>query len=250
MNLKILQQRFSQIIHDQNNGCDPAYLGIRNSGAISSSQRLAIYSNAYWIRMLEALEVDFSETREALGAKKFGEFSRGFIDFHRSKSFTLNELGSGFPDYLASLGDLVDTPYFADLAKLEWKRILADWAAEPKRFDFSKLGEVQQDLIPFLKFRFVPSVSVLETQWSLLDPERDQNKSKFYILLYKSSSEVSESYIAFAEYLALTGFLDGLNFGEVAQRLENAKQDLGQLPVWFQRWGQMGIVEEVLFTKQ
>jgi hypothetical protein len=74
---------------------------ILRSRALSSADRLEIYVNAYYARLMECLEEEFAATRAALGEELFAAVTFGYLQSYPSRSYTLNQLGARFPAYLA-----------------------------------------------------------------------------------------------------------------------------------------------------
>jgi hypothetical protein len=73
---------------------------IRRSAALSAAERLEIYVNAYYERLLECLREEFAATRQATGEELFDALAFGYLQHSPSRSYTLNQLGAGFPRYL------------------------------------------------------------------------------------------------------------------------------------------------------
>lgn len=74
------------------------------SRALSAAERLEIYIDAYYERLLECLSEEFVATRHALGDELFHAVAFGYLQNFPSRSYTLNELGASFPKYLAESG--------------------------------------------------------------------------------------------------------------------------------------------------
>jgi len=66
----------------------------------SSLDRLQIYANAYYARLLECLREEFPALVHALGAEVFDGFAFGYLQEYPSESYTLANLGRHFPQYL------------------------------------------------------------------------------------------------------------------------------------------------------
>lgn len=99
------------------------------SRQLSSQQRLAIYANAYFARLLECMRAVFPMLAVAAGDEAFTELALGYLLAYPSRSYTLCKLGGSFPRYLAESRPARDealgsTPDWADLlidlAELEW----------------------------------------------------------------------------------------------------------------------------------
>ena len=102
---------------------------VRSTRNFGASERLSVYANAYYARLLECLGESFPVLKYALGEETFNEFAFGYLQAHPSRSYTLNRLGDDFARYLDEtrprrsetepLGP--DWPDFLiDLARLEW----------------------------------------------------------------------------------------------------------------------------------
>lgn len=93
----------------------------------SSLERLAVYGNAYFARLLECLRSDFPLLQHAAGTEAFDSLAAGFLQRFPSASYTLNDLGASFPRYLehtrpprhgsSQTPDWAD--FLIDLARLE-----------------------------------------------------------------------------------------------------------------------------------
>lgn len=101
---------------------------VTRSNALTAIERLSIYSYAYSARLVECLREEFPVLRHALGDDAFDAFAIDYLRKYPSRTYTLTQLGSRFPHYLAetrperdSAGTLPpDWPDFLiDLARLE-----------------------------------------------------------------------------------------------------------------------------------
>lgn len=75
---------------------------VMSSRALTGIQRLEIYANAYYARLLECLREEFPGVRHAAGDEAFDAFAFGYLQERPSTSYTLSQLGAGFPEYLAA----------------------------------------------------------------------------------------------------------------------------------------------------
>lgn len=72
------------------------------SQRVSGAGRLAVYANAYFARLAECLEEEYPTLSKTLGEETFAAFVVGYLQAHPSRSYTLSQLGAGFPDFLAA----------------------------------------------------------------------------------------------------------------------------------------------------
>ena len=73
---------------------------VRRSGRLTAEQRLSIYANAYYARLLECLADCFPVLRRVLGAEVFAGFAFDYLQRYPSRSYTLDRLAESFPRFL------------------------------------------------------------------------------------------------------------------------------------------------------
>ncbi len=103
---------------------------VRRSRSLTAAERLSIYANAYYARLLECIGACFPILKRALGDEVFDSFAFEYLQRYPSRSYTLDLLGQHFARFLdetrpereAGAGpERVDWPDFLiDLATLEW----------------------------------------------------------------------------------------------------------------------------------
>lgn len=80
---------------------DQAEQIVTRSTALTAAERLAIYNYAYSARLVECLREEFPVLMHALGQELFDAFAVDYLQKYPSGSYTLMQLGSRFPRYLA-----------------------------------------------------------------------------------------------------------------------------------------------------
>src|SRR5260221_5406964 len=74
---------------------------IARSEAQTSVERLSIYANAYYARLLECLGEEFPVLKRTLDEETFDAFAMDYLQHYPSQSYTLGKLGENFMRYLA-----------------------------------------------------------------------------------------------------------------------------------------------------
>ena len=101
---------------------------ITRSLALTSIDRLEIYANAYYARLLECLHEEFPTLVHVIGDEAFDALAIGYLQHYPSTSYTIAQLGGDFPKYLEEsrpTNDAEDeafegwTDFLIDLATLE-----------------------------------------------------------------------------------------------------------------------------------
>lgn len=78
---------------------NPEYL-INESTRLTAARHLNIYRQSYIARLRECMKNQFSALAYALGEELFQMFADQYLDAYPSGSYTLNDLGKRFPDFL------------------------------------------------------------------------------------------------------------------------------------------------------
>ena len=148
---------------------------ILRSKKLTAAERVSIYANAYYARLVECLGECFPILKKALGEEVFGGFALEYLQRYPSQSYTLDRLGENFSRFLEETrpdrSDDGDRPakanwpdFLFDLATLEWtvaqvfdgpgiehERILA--AADLQALPAERFGQAR--LIPVVCLRLL-----------------------------------------------------------------------------------------------
>jgi hypothetical protein len=89
---------------------------------VDAVERLDIYANMYFYRLLDCLKEDFAKTLAAIGPARFHNLATDFLLRHPSRHPSLRELGRPLPGFIAAHALAGEYPWLADLARLEWTR--------------------------------------------------------------------------------------------------------------------------------
>lgn len=104
---------------------------ICRSRNLTAAERIGIYANAYYSRLLECVGDCFPLLRGALGEDVFNGFAFDYLQRYPSRSYTLDHLGETFPRFLDETrpgpedggpppGEVGWPDFLIDLASLEW----------------------------------------------------------------------------------------------------------------------------------
>lgn len=100
---------------------------IKPGSRVSSFERLEIYNQQYWFRIMAALAEDFPGLRAVVGEKRFDALSIAYLTANRSASYTLRDLGSRLEEWLRSNPELTGSRHALaiDVVRLEWAYVEA-----------------------------------------------------------------------------------------------------------------------------
>jgi len=162
--LETLQADFQNYIL----GDDAAMAGkVRATAKADAATLLAVYRDGYALRLLEALETNFSTLKQVLGDEDFDVLGRGYIAAHPSRHFSIRWFGDKLADYLASAAPWSGTPALAELAKLEWALAGAFDSADATPVAIQEVAAIAPADWPRLRFAFHPSLQVIDFHWTV-----------------------------------------------------------------------------------
>ncbi|WP_325894736.1 DNA-binding domain-containing protein [Grimontia sp. NTOU-MAR1] len=116
MSLQALQSSFESIVLGQD--CNGADWVKESKGGLPSKDRLAIYYNAYRIRLIDILRDNFEHTAVYLGDDWFNQLAADYVQNHPSICNNIGYYGHLFAGFIAK--QLPDDLEVAELAELDW----------------------------------------------------------------------------------------------------------------------------------
>lgn len=141
---------------------------IADRGARTGRERLAVYNEQYWYRLLTVLQQDFPLLAESMGLWNFNQVATAFLDRHPSRSPYLQDLSIGFPEFLAASPNH-DIPRLLQIARLEMALLRAFHAPSLPPLNPSGLTSPQVELLPQTALDFQPWFSLVEEDWNLVE---------------------------------------------------------------------------------
>ncbi len=130
------------------------------SKQLDSVERLSIYGNMYFSRLIEILAEEFPTVQHLLGKELFEEVVKDYVTRHPSTHYSLTRLGSKFPAYLADEADAVpDREFTVAVATVEraMEDVFDARRVEPIQFEdltaipIERWGDVRLQTIPALR---------------------------------------------------------------------------------------------------
>jgi len=134
---------------------------IKPNNRLSSFDRLQIYNQQYWWRLLGSFGEDFRGLRAVLGERKFDKLAVAYLDNCGSQSWTMRNVGSRLEGFLREHPELT-APHALlalDMARVEWARIVAFDEGELPPLRAEKLRNASA---AELRIGLQPYVSLLE----------------------------------------------------------------------------------------
>ncbi|MEO5713222.1 MAG: DNA-binding domain-containing protein [Luteolibacter sp.] len=100
---------------------------IKPNDRLSASDRLQIYNQQYWWRLLGAFSEDFRGLRAVIGERKFNRLAVSYLRDCGSRSWNLRDLGGQLESYIGEHPETIAPfgPLATEMVKIEWARIIA-----------------------------------------------------------------------------------------------------------------------------
>lgn len=128
---------------------------------LSALERLGIYNDGYFARLVECLRDDYPAVAYALGADVFEGVVRDYIRTHPSRSPSLNAYGADFPTFLCTRSEPW-VHWLVELARLEWALVQVIHAETGTALAPNALAEVPPDAWPRVRFVPKPALELLD----------------------------------------------------------------------------------------
>ncbi len=126
----------------------------------TSFERLQIYNQQYWFRIMGSLSEDFPGLRNLLGERKFEKLAVAYLHECPSESFTMRNLGARLEAWLRKHRQFIAgvERMAIDMVRLEWANIDAFDALDLPAMAPADSGKVNGDTV----FRLQPHLHLLE----------------------------------------------------------------------------------------
>lgn len=222
-----LQQQFQQFILSESHEIKSSVL---STAALGAEERLAIYRDAYQLRLIESLTVTFPALHSYLGTEEFQQMCRRFIDAHPSYYRSIRWYGDLLSVFLKNYYDKA-YGFLAELADFEWKMTLAFDAQDSSLVSLDEMAAVAPDAWGSLSFVVHPSVQRVNYLWNAVPlwkalnddselPNLSEESTAHAWLVWRTKEYMLQFYsLAKEEAWMLDGVLQGLSFAALCEGL-------------------------------
>ena len=139
---------------------------IKPNDRLTSFERLQIYNQQYWWRLMASFQEDFRGLMAVLGERKFERLAVAYLEENGSTSWNLRDLGAGLEAFIHQHPQLV-APHLAlavEMIRVELARVQAFDGPELPPLDPAKLGAAPERL----RLGLQPYITLLEL-WHPID---------------------------------------------------------------------------------
>lgn len=226
MMLRELQQDMQRHLLGEASGITA---GIVDAPPLSAADRLAIYRNAYQIRLIDALHDTYPVLHGLLGDEAWVALGEAYVAAHPSVFRSIRWYGAELADFMANFPPY-DQPILSEVALLEWTLAEVFDAQDAQALTRASLSAVAPDAWAGLTFEFHPSLRRLEFSWNTAavwkamsrdetPPAPEVGDTPVPWLLWRQDLQNYFRSMSAVESAALDAALRGRSFAEICEAL-------------------------------
>jgi len=168
--LRELQLRFQDYLVS---GAEDIEQDIISTEDALAEHRLGTYYNAYRIRLIDCLAVDYAALEKYLGRETFENMALDYLQHYPSTHPSVRWFGKHLPAYLQDSYNGDNAEFVQELASYEWAQSMVFDAADSEQlFQLEDMAQLPPEAWPELKFEFQPTVRWLDLYWNVPTMER------------------------------------------------------------------------------
>lgn len=220
---------------------------------LSARERLTIYANAYFYRILDALKDDFPATLALLGETAFHNLTTAYLLAHPPQEPSIGEAGRELSAFTRDNPPDASTPFLADLCALERAVLEAFLGPDASPLTAEELRAIAPNEWPAMLLRIHPTARVLQIDfrvdltlraieagepWTL--PER----TPAHILAWRRATHSHYRLLETDELSAIRLLQDGATFAAICDSIAaDASDDVAaRINGMFARWLSEGLI--------
>ncbi|MCC9606871.1 DNA-binding domain-containing protein [Blastopirellula sp. JC732] len=241
---------------------------IERSEKRTSLQRLQVYGNAYFARLVECMREQFPALCETLGQELFDGFALDYLDKRPSTSYTLSRLADQFVEHLEATRPTSDggepgwADFLIDLASFEWsvaQTFDGPGVEQSGVISPEDLAQVSPDQWPDCKLIAAPCLNLHAYRFPVNDYFTQFRSGQTltippaeptWLALSRRDYIVRRVPLEQGEFLLLHSLMTGESVGDAIEQAAEQAADLDalarQLPDWFRRFAREGFFVQLV----
>jgi hypothetical protein len=211
------------------------------SAEIPAATRLQIYSDAYRLRLIEALQANYPLLAQLLGEHGFARLTQLYLTIQPSHHYSIRWFGHRLADFLCEHPDYRKQPWLPELATWEWAIATAFDAADAATLTAADLAAVAPDAWAGMRFVLHPSVQrmalttnvvmIAQAAADNLSLPRPSTQERAEWLIWRQDLTVQYRSLDAIEAAALDAVVAGATFSELCELLVAREADEDQVPL-------------------
>lgn len=227
--LRELQMEMQQYLLGETSGITGA---IVDAPPLPAKERLAIYRNAYRVRLIDALHETYPVLHSLLGDEVWVELGEAFVAAHPSKFRSIRWYGRELADFVVECAPYSGEPILAEIALLEWTLAEVFDSPDAEPLQRAALSTIEPAEWGSLKFQFHPALRRLDFSWNTAavwkavsadetPPQPERAGAAMPWLLWRHDLQNYFRSMNSVEANALNAALRGADFGEICESLSD-----------------------------
>lgn len=237
---------------------------IKPSPTLQPHQRMQIYNQQYWWRLLNTLHANFPLVVRLFGTYAFNEkIGIPYLLKYPPNHWSLTSLGERLPKWIEECYREPDRSLVYHAADLDWAFMSSFIVPQLPRVDLSQLVQENVESLLSTPFFLQPHIHLFSWKYDLLTfrgnflkheadywvehrfPTLSKGKSYRFILYRNMKNNIGWREITKGELLLLERFKTGSSVQEACEYIENQETNLykhveAHLEKWLQDWTQAG----------
>jgi hypothetical protein len=229
---------------------------------MTADERLNVYRNAYFARLVEALHGFFPCLAENLGNDVFSKFAFGYLQRYPSQSYTLNRLADRFVQFLQETRPTDEaaglwTEFWIDLARLELAIDRVFDAPGPENeptLTYEQLAAIDPAHWPMARIKLATGFELLAFQFPVGEYYSDWKQDRrltipqpkpSFAALARRDYIVRRFELSPGQWQLLSSLSRGETLGDAIACAADAVDDFDalarDLQIWFRQWAADGL---------
>jgi Putative DNA-binding domain len=143
---------------------------IAGNKRLSARDRLSIYANSYFYRLLDIFKEDFACTYTVLGEVDFHNLITSYLIKYPPSEPSILYAGRHLPHYLETTSGRAHAPaehvaFLADLARLERACIEVFHSVDAEALEQTSLRDLAPESWPAIRIRLHPAAQIFDIEW-------------------------------------------------------------------------------------
>lgn len=220
---------------------------------LSPAAQIAIYQQAYLLRLRAAVTTDYPALGHFLGAETLCQFVADYVRVTPSRSYNLDFYSIGFADFIAAR---LANPPAAALAALESALTAAFHNQDAPPVTTAEVAALSPDALGISRFQFQQSMRLLSapydiesyfSAWKQGTAPQDIAAAPLYLLLYRQQNAMQRDRLTAPEYTLLTALQNGADFNTALATTQDKtgiteSEIAGQIGAWLSGWLQRRLI--------
>lgn len=147
----------------------PCPQGLVTWNGSDAAQRFGVYRNNVTVSLIDAMADTFPVVQQLVGTEFFRAMAGEFVRQSPPVSPVLAWYGDAFAGFVAAFPPAAGVPYLADVARLEYARVLAFHAADAVPVAVAEIAACLNDpeVLPELRMHLHPSLQVIDSPFAI-----------------------------------------------------------------------------------